>query len=218
MARPRLQVPPGQLPPRSTRQSWRPVPPPAESPPRSGDAHGRGSSVPTTPHNPGNDCRPRPTGTLPRRAPEMAELRPRRETRVPANSPRRESSARRAPAMLSIDLVLGSCDQVYGDGKLAIRAISQLRWSGKDREEWLSLRENHGKACRFGLHQFRNCSGPLPSHRSHHTNLEEPGQKIRANRKSPLSPTPLLASISPRETAPSSASSIWPRRPSTNRS
>jgi hypothetical protein len=25
---------------------------------------------------------------------------------------------------------------------------------GKDREEWFSLRENHGKACRFGLQQL----------------------------------------------------------------
>jgi hypothetical protein len=28
----------------------------------------------------------------------------------------------------------------------------------KDREEWFSLRENHEKACRLGLHQLRNCS------------------------------------------------------------
>jgi hypothetical protein len=38
-----------------------------------------------------------------------------------------------------------------------VRAVSQLLWSGKDREEWFSLRENHDKAYRFGLHQLRNC-------------------------------------------------------------
>src|ERR1700693_1551297 len=42
------------------------------------------------------------------------------------------------------------------------RAVSQLLWSGKDREEWFSLRENHGKVCRFDLHQLRNC--PSPEH------------------------------------------------------
>jgi hypothetical protein len=36
------------------------------------------------------------------------------------------------------------------------KAVSQLRRSGKDREEWFSLRENHDKTCRFGLHQLRN--------------------------------------------------------------
>jgi len=37
------------------------------------------------------------------------------------------------------------------------RAVSQLLWPGKDREVWFSLGENHEKACRFGLHQLRNC-------------------------------------------------------------
>jgi nuclear transport factor 2 (NTF2) superfamily protein len=39
------------------------------------------------------------------------------------------------------------------------RAVSQLLWSDKDREEWFSLRENHEKGFRFGLHQLRNCLG-----------------------------------------------------------
>src|ERR1700722_11085555 len=39
-------------------------------------------------------------------------------------------------------------------------AVSQLLRSGKDHEKWFSLRENHDKVCRFGLHQLRNCSGP----------------------------------------------------------
>ena len=34
-----------------------------------------------------------------------------------------------------------------------LRAVSQLLWSDKDREEWFSLRENHEKPYRFGLHQ-----------------------------------------------------------------
>jgi hypothetical protein len=38
------------------------------------------------------------------------------------------------------------------------RAVSQLLWPDKDREEWFSLEENHEKGLRFGLHQLRNCS------------------------------------------------------------
>ena len=38
------------------------------------------------------------------------------------------------------------------------KAVSQLLWSDKDREEWFSLGENHEKASRFGLHQLRNRS------------------------------------------------------------
>ena len=37
-----------------------------------------------------------------------------------------------------------------------LKAVSQLRWPGKAREEWFSLGENHERACRFGLHQLRN--------------------------------------------------------------
>jgi hypothetical protein len=36
------------------------------------------------------------------------------------------------------------------------RAISQLLWSHKGREEWFSLRENHERRRGFGLHQLRN--------------------------------------------------------------
>ena len=43
-------------------------------------------------------------------------------------------------------------------GPAPSRAVSQLLWSDKDREEWFSLRENHEKADRFGLHQLRNSS------------------------------------------------------------
>jgi hypothetical protein len=39
-----------------------------------------------------------------------------------------------------------------------IRAVSQLLWSQKVREEWFSLEENHEKAYRSGLHQLRNSS------------------------------------------------------------
>jgi NodT family efflux transporter outer membrane factor (OMF) lipoprotein len=38
-----------------------------------------------------------------------------------------------------------------------LRAVSQLRWSGKDREVWFFLRKNHDKVSRFGLNQLRNC-------------------------------------------------------------
>jgi hypothetical protein len=41
---------------------------------------------------------------------------------------------------------------------LRSKAVSQLLWSDKDREEWFSLGENHEKASRFGLHQLRNRS------------------------------------------------------------
>jgi hypothetical protein len=43
---------------------------------------------------------------------------------------------------------------IFGDGqvtsvcKSAFKAVSQLLWSDKDREEWFSLGENHEKACR----------------------------------------------------------------------
>ena len=33
-----------------------------------------------------------------------------------------------------------------------------MTWPEKHREVWFSLRENHEKAYRFGLHQLRNCS------------------------------------------------------------
>ena len=48
------------------------------------------------------------------------------------------------------------CISLRGHGS---RAVSQLQWTEKDREVWFSLGENHEKACRFGLHQLRNCSG-----------------------------------------------------------
>jgi len=41
------------------------------------------------------------------------------------------------------------------------RAVSQLLWSQKVREEWFSLEENHEKAYRSGLHQLRNSSKAL---------------------------------------------------------
>jgi hypothetical protein len=41
---------------------------------------------------------------------------------------------------------------------LTFKAVSQLLWSDKDREEWFSLGENHEKASRFGLHPLRNRS------------------------------------------------------------
>ena len=43
----------------------------------------------------------------------------------------------------------------------SIKAVSQLLWPDKDREEWFSLGENHEKAYRFGVHQLRNCFGEL---------------------------------------------------------
>ena len=39
----------------------------------------------------------------------------------------------------------------------AASAASQIRWPGKDREEWFSLGENHEKPYRFGLLPLRNC-------------------------------------------------------------
>ena len=45
---------------------------------------------------------------------------------------------------------------------LEIKAVSQLLWPDKDREEWFSLVENHEKAVRFGLHPLRNRSSGLP--------------------------------------------------------
>ena len=39
----------------------------------------------------------------------------------------------------------------------ALKAVSQLLFADKDREEWFSLGENHEKAYRIGLHQLRNC-------------------------------------------------------------
>ena len=36
------------------------------------------------------------------------------------------------------------------------RAVSQLLWPHKGREEWFSLGENHEKVLGFGLHQLRN--------------------------------------------------------------
>jgi hypothetical protein len=38
----------------------------------------------------------------------------------------------------------------------AFRAVSQLLWSHKGREEWFSLGENHERRLGFGLHQLRN--------------------------------------------------------------
>jgi hypothetical protein len=47
------------------------------------------------------------------------------------------------------------------------KAVSQLLWPQKVREEWFSLRENHERLFRFGLHQLRNrcgsfCATPNP--------------------------------------------------------
>jgi hypothetical protein len=47
----------------------------------------------------------------------------------------------------------------------ATRAVSQLLWSQKVREEWFSLEENHDKAYRSGLHQLRNSSKQIKSNR-----------------------------------------------------
>src|SRR5580704_10068017 len=44
-----------------------------------------------------------------------------------------------------------------------IKAVSQLLWPDKDREEWFSLGENHERASRFGLHPLRNRISPEPS-------------------------------------------------------
>jgi hypothetical protein len=52
------------------------------------------------------------------------------------------------------------------------KAVSQLLWPDKEREVWLSLRENREKANRFGLHQLRNSQaavfgvGILPFHQA----------------------------------------------------
>ena len=41
------------------------------------------------------------------------------------------------------------------------KAVSQLLWSVKIRDEWFSLEENHEKLFGFGLHQLPNrCSFP----------------------------------------------------------
>ena len=37
------------------------------------------------------------------------------------------------------------------------RAVSQLLWSGKDREVWFFLEKNHEKVHRYDLHPLRNC-------------------------------------------------------------
>jgi hypothetical protein len=39
---------------------------------------------------------------------------------------------------------------------IAAKAVSQLLWSQKGREEWFSLGENHERRRGFGLHQLRN--------------------------------------------------------------
>ena len=39
---------------------------------------------------------------------------------------------------------------------MRFRAVSQLRWPDKDREEWFSLGENHEMTLGFGLPQLRN--------------------------------------------------------------
>jgi NodT family efflux transporter outer membrane factor (OMF) lipoprotein len=38
-----------------------------------------------------------------------------------------------------------------------LKAVSQLRWPGKDRDVWFFLRKNHDKVSCFGPHQLRNC-------------------------------------------------------------
>jgi hypothetical protein len=43
-----------------------------------------------------------------------------------------------------------------GSSIIEARAVSQLLWSQKVRAEWFSLRENHERLFRFGLHQLRN--------------------------------------------------------------
>ena len=40
---------------------------------------------------------------------------------------------------------------------LRSKAVSQLLWSDKDREEWFSLGENPRKGLSLRLHQLRNC-------------------------------------------------------------
>jgi cytochrome c len=47
---------------------------------------------------------------------------------------------------------------------MRFKAVSQLLWPDKDREEWFSLGENHEKVLGFGLHRLRNrCSALLPA-------------------------------------------------------
>jgi hypothetical protein len=46
------------------------------------------------------------------------------------------------------------------------KAVSQLLWPDKDREEWFSLGENHERRRGFGLHQLRNCMANSFWHRS----------------------------------------------------
>jgi hypothetical protein len=43
-----------------------------------------------------------------------------------------------------------------GSISLCFKAVSQLLWSRKGREEWFSLGENHERRRGFGLHQLRN--------------------------------------------------------------
>src|ERR1700760_4371231 len=44
---------------------------------------------------------------------------------------------------------------------MRFKSVPQLLWSGKDREEWFSLGENHKWRRGSGLHQFRNRSRAL---------------------------------------------------------
>jgi hypothetical protein len=45
-----------------------------------------------------------------------------------------------------------------------IKAVSQLLWPDKDREEWFSVGENHAGRRGFGLHQLRNRSSGNQKH------------------------------------------------------
>jgi hypothetical protein len=54
----------------------------------------------------------------------------------------------------------------YNLGQL--RAVFAIPWTGKDREAWFSLGENHEKANCFGLHQLRNCYSPVRVHELFH--------------------------------------------------
>jgi SAM-dependent methyltransferase len=56
----------------------------------------------------------------------------------------------------TLDPAASVVDIGCGEGHLA-RAVSQLLWSHKGREEWFSLGENHERRRGFGLHQLRNC-------------------------------------------------------------
>ncbi len=49
---------------------------------------------------------------------------------------------------------------VYRCFSTLLKAFSQLLWPDKSSEVWFSLRENHVKACSFGLHQLRKCFSP----------------------------------------------------------